>query len=300
MFNRSFMKSGVAAAVLAVAAGACDDSTSVPATADIDVLLTDAASDYVSEAMVDIGAVELLGGQGGPIVLTEDGTDGLVNLLDFQNEATAILASTEIPTGTYTQLRLIVEEATVTLAEGYEFNGGGNSMELTVPSGAQTGIKLNLSAADDEATQGGVEISGDMVLVVDFDVNQSFVIQGSPDTAAGINSVSFQPTLRVVVSDIAGSISGVVSLGEGVEGLPVQGLVVSAEPVEGTTLEPYQSMTGTAVVDETGAYTIFFLVPGDYDVSVEVPEGYTSDPVVDVTVGEDEDVVDVDLLIGQS
>ena len=68
-----------------VALAACDDSTDVSDTASIQVFLTDAPSDYVGEAFVDIGAVELLpAGDGDRIVLSDDGTDGPINLLDLQ------------------------------------------------------------------------------------------------------------------------------------------------------------------------------------------------------------------------
>jgi len=60
-----------------------------------------------------------------------------------QAEATLALADQTIPSGTYAQLCMIVEAATVTLAEGYTFNDGSTERDLFVPSGAQTGIKLS-------------------------------------------------------------------------------------------------------------------------------------------------------------
>lgn len=285
-----------------VGLAACDDGTGIDNAVQLQVLMTDAASDYIAEAMVDIGAVELVGGEGGPVVLSEDGTDGMVNLLDLQNAATIMLADAEVEAGRYSQLRLIVEAASVTLADGYEFNGGGNTMDLTVPSGAQTGIKLNLHAASADGTgEGSVEIApGELVLVLDFDVNQSFVLQGSPDTPAGINSVSFTPTIRVVVQDVAASISGNVSTS--VDGLSVEGMVVTATPTDGTTLEPFQSTTGTATVAADGSYTVFFLVPGEYTVSVDAGEGYTAN-VVDaeagatITLGEGDAATGMDFVV---
>ena len=183
--KRSFVRFAVSAAIFCVALAACSDSTGM-GTSTVSVLLTDAPADYIGAAMVDIGAVELLGGAGGPVVLSADGTDGMVNLLDLQGAATTALANMEVEAGTYTQLRLVVETASVTLASGTQFTDGTTSADLTVPSGAQTGIKLNLRAGDAAGTQGGVGIvPGETVLVVDFDVNQSFVIQGNPSTPAG-------------------------------------------------------------------------------------------------------------------
>ena len=139
-------------------------------------------------------------------------------------------------------------------------------------------IKLNLresEAADEESS--GVEISGgETVLVVDFDVNQSFRIQGSPDTPAGISGVSFQPTLRVVVEDVAGSISGTLSTS--ITDQAVDGLVVSAEAVAAGTNEEFQGCCATGISDAAGAYTIFFLAPGSYSVTLAPADGTATTP----------------------
>lgn len=292
-------------ALLALGVGACDDDgTSLEGETALRVLLTDAPSDYIAAAEVDIGAVELLGGSEGPLLLSEDGTNGMVNLLELQNEATMILADTDVQADTYTQLRLVVEEASVTLADGYEFNDLTTTRSLTVPSGAETGIKLNLSAGDGDESSGGLQLApGEMVLVLDFDVNQSFVLQGNPETPAGLNGVIFTPTLRVVVDDVAGSISG--SVITDVAGLVLEGMVVRAEPTDGTTLEPFQSETATALVDDEGNYTIRYLVPGEYTVSIDAGAGFVGELVeggteVVVTVGESEAVLDIDFRILES
>lgn len=287
-----FFLSVVALSTLA----ACDDGTNVSDTARIRVLLTDAPSDYIASAMVDIGSVELLPAGGGErVVLTDDGTDGEVDLLDLQGLTTELLADLEIPSDTYVQMRLIVESASVMLADGYEFNSGGKTAELTVPSGAQTGIKLNLREDEEgDEESAGVQISGgETVLVVDFDVNQSFRIQGSPETPAGISGVSFRPTLRVVVEDVAGSISG--ELSTSITGQSLEGIVVNAGPVDPGVDEEFQSSMAGGMSDANGAYTIFFLAPGSYNVTVETPDEVTTEPLsTEVIVGESEDVTGVD------
>lgn len=268
---------------------ACDVTTGAGGDATVRVLLTDAPADYISAAWVDIGAVELLSEEGGPINLTTDGTDGLVNLLDLQNAATETLAEAEIEPGTYHQLRLIVESARVKLVEGYTFTDGSTERDLTIPSGAQTGIKLNLAAADGADDGAGLEIlPGQMLLIVDFDVSQSFVMQGNAETPAGIKGFHLKPTLRVTVSDVAATISGTVSTD--LDGVPVKELTVTAEPVEGSTLEQFQSATATAVTGDGGAYTLHFLVPGTYTVTVSTDDGYTTRPAShSVTVGPGDD-----------
>lgn len=288
----------------ALFAGACDDGTNVqdpsnlqstgPAT--VRVLLTDDPSAYIAAAEVDIGAVELIpSDDSGHVMLSDDGTDGFVNLLDFQEAATTQIAEAEVDAGSYSQLRLVVEAARVQLAEGYTFRDGSTEKDLKVPSGAQTGIKLNLHPADGE--DGPVEIiPGETVLVLDFDVSQSFVLQGNFETPAGVHGVIFKPTIRVAVEDVAASISGTVSTE--LEGVSVEGLTVRAEPTDGGTVEGYQSQTGTAVTDENGDYTIFFLVPGSYDVSVDLEAGLGTDPASRaITLGNGEAATGADFAI---
>lgn len=297
----------IATSALLLAAGvaACGESTVSPeGTAHVRVLLTDAPIDYIAAAMVDIGAVQLVpaaGEEGGIVTLSDDGTDGPVDLLTLQDAATEILADSEIEAGAYTQLRLIVESASVTLADGYEFNDGSTEKDLFVPSGAQTGIKLLLGAADGDEDgegdgDGGLDISGDMVLVVDFDVSESFVIQGNPETPAGIMGMLFKPTLRVVVEDITGTISGTVSTE--LEDTEVEDLSVSARLDGDESVEDFQTTTVAGLTGADGAYTLHFVAPGSYWVKVAVDAGLAIEPDSTlVEVDPNEDVVDVDFEI---
>lgn len=285
---------------LVTALSACGDATDVSTDARVRVLLTDAPIDYVAAASVDIGAVELIPGDGAaPIVLTDDGTDGFVNLLDLRGEVTLMLADATIEAGTYRQIRLIVEAATVTLIDGYEFDGGGNEMDLFVPSGAQTGIKLNLGVLAGEEGEGGLVIGDDATLVLDFDVSRSFVMQGNPETPAGIKGMLFTPTLRVTSAIDAGSIAGAVTAPAGVS---VEGLTVSADLLnEEGEVEEGQTTTATTLTAADGTYQIFFLPPGSYRVTLTPPEGFTSTPAsADVDVADGEDVTGVDFALAAS
>lgn len=295
MISRNLRMAPAAVALAAVALVGCEDGGLGPADGDatVRVLLTDAPSDYIDAAWVDIGRVDIVPVEGEPIMLNEDATDGMVNLLELQDAATAELASLDIEAGEYYQLRMFVEDASVDLVDGYAFRDGTTSKSLKVPSGA---IRLNLGTHDGMHDGAGLEIvPGENVLVVDFDVSRSYVLRGNPETPAGIHGVIFKPTLRVTVNDVAGSIAGRV--GTGLD-LSVVGLTVTAEPVEGTSLLEYQTATATAVTREDGSYTIHFLVPGTYTVSVTPPEGFAADPATaEVVVDEDEDVTGVDFTV---
>lgn len=298
----------LAAAVLMAGLGACSDGTDVGNTATFTVELTDAPSDYIEAAWVDIGRVDLIASDGAPIVLSEDGTDGLVDLLQLTGTATQSIASAELEAGqVVSQIRLIVESARVKLKDGYEFNGGGDEMDLFVPSGAETGIKLSLAAADGDGESAFTVPEGETVLVIDFDVNQSFVLQGDPESPAGINSVLFTPLLRAVVKDVSSSLSGQVSTA--LDGVSVNGLTVTVDPVTESFLEAYETQTATAVTagdgSAAGGYAIAFLVPGTYNVSVALPDdpaydGLAVDPAnLEVVVPEASTVTGIDFAIVQ-
>jgi len=285
MIGAKSVRFALTALLLGLFATGCDDGVTVAPTSGaagdvgaeattIRILLTDAPNPAIGEALVDIGRVEILSADDdGHIVLSEDGTDGFVNLLDLQGDATRPIAEADIEPGSFSQLRLFVEAARVKLADGYSFRDGSTEMDLKVPSGAQTGIKLNLRSEDG----GPLEVvPGETVLVLDFDVSESFVLLGNPNTPAGIRGVNFKPTIRVTGYDVAASISGTISTA--LEGMSVEGLTVRATPTDPGTVAGYQSETGTAVTDEGGAYTISYLVPGSYEVTVDLEPGLGTDP----------------------
>lgn len=274
---------------IALTLGGCDDSPTAGNTeARLTVQLTDAPSDYLASATVEIGRIEILPASGPSQVVVEDG--GTYDLLQLQNGVTADLGSIELEPGTYTELRMIVESAELTLKDGFAFTDGSTTKQIKVPSGAQTGIKINLSAADGEENA-GVEIRpGETVLVIDFDVSQNFVMQGNAETPAGIQGFLFTPALRAVVRDVAGSIAGSVSAPEGVA---VEGLSVSASRVGAAEGE----MAASTLVTADGSFKVNFLAPGVYNLTISnAPEGHTAD-TVEATVGEDQDVTGVQLTI---
>jgi hypothetical protein len=196
----------LALAALVAVTVSCDSSpTAEGDSARVQILLTDEPADYLAEAWVRISRVYLLPGEedpeeGPPFVdLFHDPDNPLeFDLLTLQDGVIAdITGEYEVPAGSYAQLRMIVSEAWVVLADGYEFVGGDTERELFVPSGAQTGIKVMLD--EPIAAEAGTLT----VLLVDFDVNQNFVLQGNPDTPGGLQGVLFTPTLRELNRDVS-------------------------------------------------------------------------------------------------
>lgn len=159
----------------------------------IRVMLTDAPADMIKSAVVTITRVYLVPGddEGNFVeLLPAEESPKTYDLLTLRDGLEAFLAEATVPTGTYHQLRLVVENAEVTLAEGFTFENGSATAALKVPSGQTSGIKVKLAAP--------VAVVEDMVtiVVVDFDVNENFVFQGDTSDPTMIQSVSFQPVLK--------------------------------------------------------------------------------------------------------
>lgn len=158
----------------------------------LQVALTDAPSDYIASAEVAISEVYAISAVDETRfdLLDPEDAPRIFDLLELRDGLEAFLAERPVPEDVYAQLRLVVEEATVTLVEGQTFEDGATTRDLFVPSGAQSGIKVKLEepleAEEDEVT----------LVVVDFDVDESFVIQGNPETPAGIKDILFRPVLK--------------------------------------------------------------------------------------------------------
>lgn len=271
----------------ALVLGACDQSpTGHNGSARLTVLLTDAPIDYLQSAEVTISRVEILPMEGGPVVVSSSG--GTWDMLQLQNGVTTQLGSVEIEPGTYRELRVVIEEAYLTLKDGYTFADGSTTQRLKVPSGSSSGVKVKLASTTGES---GIEIRpGETVLVVDFDVSQNFVINGNPNTPAGIKGFVFKPVLRAVVRNVAGSIAGTLTAPQGVA---VEGLQVRATRVGA----PEDEVPATTLVAADGTWKIHFLRPGAYVVTVANPPTGQVSNSVEVTVGEAAHVTGVALTL---
>lgn len=198
------------AGTLAIAA--CDPAPMASeAPGRVQILLTDAPADDLDEARVWISRVYLVPGEEAPDTVPGTGPGGqgpaggppfvdlfhdpenplTFDLLQLRDGVVADLTGeVEVPAGRYRQLRLVVSEARVTLAEGLTFEDGTTTRPLQVPGGARVGIRVNLT--DAIRSEGGLLST----ILVDFDVNENFVFQGNPRTPAGLRGVLFTPVLR--------------------------------------------------------------------------------------------------------
>jgi len=152
------------------------------------------------------------------------------DILLLQNGASAVLGDTSLSAGKYTQIRLIVEDNNYVVDNGIKY-------PLTIPSGTQTGIKLNHSFE--------IESGKLYELYLDFNVDKSIIITGN-------GQYKLKPTIRVVPVVISGSIAGQV-------------LPLDADPMIWTSVG---ADTASTFTDFNGLFKLMALLEGIYDVHI--------------------------------
>ena len=273
--SRRFRNS-IALALVAGGAVACGGSDS-GTTGQLTIRLTDAPGDHIESATVYISSIYLIGGNdttGTRFTISE--TPQQYDLMTLQNGVTTALGTATVPVGDYTQLRLKVDSARVTLKAGVTI-GGASTVSLRTPSAQQTGIKVNFS--------GPLQVvPGQTFLVVDFDVARNFVFQGPRGAPTG---VSFKPVLHAVVTDIAASIAGTVGPAEAAATKPSVYAIADGDTVS------------SAVADSaTGAYRLRYLDPrvSPFNVVVAATGYQTQSRSVPVRSAQDTTGVDFTLI----
>jgi len=151
------------------------------------------------------------------------------------------LASAQLPAGHYNQVRLLVSKVEVEDANGVRY-------QVTVPSGYQTGIKLNVNA--------DVPPNAVTQLLLDFNLDRS--IHATPP---GSTNYMLKPVIPAVVKVLSGTLSGKVTL-DGTT--PAVGAKVEVYPA-GTTEFVEANLTNSSVTqDPDGSFKVWALMPGSY------------------------------------
>lgn len=270
--------SRVSLAALALLALSCG-SQGTGGNGKVTVLLKDAPAD-VRSAVVTIAEVDLVGG-GGDVVLTS--TPVTTDLLTLANDVTRLVDGAVIPAGPYSQLRFVITGAYLDVAGAIYASspdypglpvGATVAGPLRMPSYGQSGLKVILPD--------GFTVGSNSVLVVDFDVSQSF-----GHDAGGSGAWVMHPVVKATEPQALGSIDVTLTLGPETAlpaGVALTGFQVVLTPVGGTAKPPVALVDpGTGVAGATFQY----LAPGDYSVTFQAPTGVSSfitDPAVPATV----------------
>lgn len=170
-----------------------------------------------------------------------------IDLLEYTNGNTLPLGETQLPSGTYTQMRLVLAANgnAAPFANAIQPTGGSETA-LDTPSAQQSGLKLNVDMA--------VPANQVADFVLDFDACRSFVRAGNS------GKYLLKPVIRViaVLSDAGQRIVGHVD-----QSLIDAGALVSAQ-LNGTIVK-------STPPDASGRFVLYPVPEGTYDVVITAP-----------------------------
>jgi hypothetical protein len=253
------LRAGVLSVSIALLAGACGggggDST---ATGTLNLGITDAPVDAADHVWVEFTGVEIKQAGGGNINIDFPAPRQIDLLALTGGTAELLLDGYVLSAGTYEWLRLKVNASQGgDPADDSFIVIGGTPYELRIPSGAQTGLKLNRPIT--------IPADGTASFTIDFDLRKS-VHARSGDV------YMLRPTLRLVDNSTVGALSGSVDTttiaaecvgGDAAAVYVFEGAGVTPDDVDGIDPDPI----ATANVDWAAAdyeYTVAFLEAGIY------------------------------------
>lgn len=260
--NLKFAAGAVLLAGLAACGGGGGGGASASGTGTLRLALTDAPSCGYDAVNVTVAKVRVH--QSGSASDADSGWSEIVlnparrvDLLSLTNGVLMELGQIPLPTGKYTQMRLVLADNSTTqpLANSV-VPASGSEVALKTPSGQQSGVKsnINIDIAENKMAD----------FVLDFDACKSVVQAGA----------SGQYLLKPVVTVIPRYVSG------------VQGYVAPAIGAGGATQVSLQ-LNGTivkaTVPDSTGKFLLQPVAPGNYTLVMAAP-GRTTAVVTGVPV----------------
>lgn len=244
-YLRHLLRLLLGAFVLSVSA--CGPYDEEQEDARLRVTLTDAPADY-DEVWIDLQGMNVRVGDRDIDFSDEDIFDDgpiLVNLLDLTGGNTLPLVDEDLPSGSMSEIRLLLGENNSVVVDGVTY-------PLKTPSAQQSGLKVKIN----QDLQPGITYE----LLLDFDAARSIVQQGSGDYL-------LKPVIRASFVAVSGAIEGSVNTSANVYALS------GADTLATTT------------TNSAGAYKLWGIPAGTYTLSFEPSSSsYLSKQVPEVTV----------------
>ena len=168
----------------------CSKSTKTTSKGEIKIYLADRPAEFdavnivVSQVSIHMSDQDSVSGW---MVICD--TTQIYDLLELRNGAMALFADHELDPGHYTQIRLKITDGSNVIVDGSQY-------DLEIPSGYQSGVKINHQ----------FQIQEDVTyeLLLDFDAEKSIIKKGN-------GQYQMKPVIRAIVMATSGSISGIVN-----------------------------------------------------------------------------------------
>jgi hypothetical protein len=245
---------------ICAALGGCSKTTKTASEGAIKVYLADSPAGFdevnivVSQVSVHVADEDTASGW---TVISD--TTQTYDLLELRNGAMALFADHQLEPGHYTQIRLKVTDGCNVVVDGEPY-------DLNIPSGYQSGVKIN--------HQFTIEEDVTYELLLDFDAEKSIIEKGN-------GQYQMKPVIRAIPVATSGSISG----------------TVSPNSVEAFALANSDT-AAHAHSDTSGYFKLIGLSEGSYSVLI-VPDSAThadsTFPDVAVVAGETTDLGSIEL-----
>ncbi|RKQ50677.1 uncharacterized protein DUF4382 [Roseivirga pacifica] len=186
------------------------------------------------------------------------------DIMAYQNGETYFMGEVDLDAGAYDQVRLMLTSG----AEAFIEFTDGTTQEIDVPSGSQSGYKIN---GEFEVLANGVS-----EVVLDVDLRKALVMTGNGE-------YKLRPTARLIGKSESGTIMGSVDVSQmsadskTVVYAYAEGSYSDSEmgePAEGSAR--FEGSVNSATVDASGNFTLAFMPEGDYEIIVA---SYEEDPM---------------------
>lgn len=187
--KRLFLLGIVGLCIFIILSG-CSKSTKTTSESKIKIYLADTPTDFdavnivVSQVSVHMSDQDSISGW---TVICD--TTQTYDLLELRNGAMALFANHQLDPGHYTQIRLKISDGSHVIVDS-------NQHDLEIPSGYQSGIKVN--------HQFQIQKKQTYELLLDFDAGKSIIKKGN-------GQYQLEPVIRAIALSASGSISGIVN-----------------------------------------------------------------------------------------
>ena len=265
MKSKTILLLGLVAMFFLVFNSGCEEEDNLQ-TGTLSLSITDAPIDdtSITGVYITIDSLQYHKQNNSWATFEEYGGPKKVNLLELTDGFSELLGSFEMEAGQYNQLRFILDvpekgQGSPSTPGCYLEYDNGDTEPLFVPSGGQTGYK-GVGAFT-------VPSNGTVDITADFDVRKSVVEAG----ATGMYIL--KPTIRLIVDNQAGTITG------GVSNIP-DGMNITVFAYEDGTYsdteasEPgdeenrFPNAVSSDILNESNEYTLPYLAPMNYDLVV--------------------------------